>query len=121
MKDYAALALTGCLSLSKACLGFETKKVEIMLCMAGAGMWAGGRGGDNVCCRGTEGTFPHGFVSLVDISLGDAFLCLILCSIADDSRNAQILELIWGLNFYKGVFSGILLQNHRITEWPRLQ
>lgn len=52
---------------------------------------------------------PQGFVSLVDISLGDVFLCLILCSIADDSRNAQILDLVWGFNFYKGVFSGISL------------
>lgn len=40
LKDYAAPALTGHPSLS---LGFETKKVEITLRMAGAGMWAGER------------------------------------------------------------------------------
>lgn len=83
---------------------FETK-VEITLCVAGAGMWVGGRCRDSVYCLGTKACKAYWY-----FFLGDIFCCPVLCSTAYGSKSVHLLVLIQGLSFLKGIFAGFLLK-----------
>lgn len=84
---------------------FPETKVEITLCVAGAGMWVGGRCRDSVYCLGTKACKAYWY-----FFLGDIFCCPVLCSTAYGSKSAQLLVLIQGLSFLKGIFAGFLLK-----------
>lgn len=78
-------------------LGFKTKEVEIVLRMAGAGMWVGRRGGDNIYCHAKGICLKALWDSLLFLS---EMTCSALCSTVGGSKSFQLLYLVQRPSFH---------------------